>query len=154
MNDWKHIYVILSENGNVKIGVSKNVEKRISAIKGASGYKIKDCFVTEKCSNAFEIEKMAHEYFKEKRLFGEWFKADFKEAVDVVKSLHENFSRFSEAKQEVDTTETMKLIFGNMPFEGNYKFSDEFIEKAIELGEKMKEIKMLKEEIKRNKEKQ
>lgn len=97
---------------------------------------------------------MAHEYFKEKRLFGEWFKADFKEAVDVVKSLHEKFSRFSEAKQEVDATETIKLIFGNMPFEGNYKFSDEFIEMAIELGEKMKEIKMLKEEIKRNKEKQ
>ena len=36
-----------------------------------------------------------------------------------------------------------------MPFDEKYEFSDEFIEMAIELGEKMKEIKRLKEEIKR-----
>lgn len=149
MNNWKHVYVFLSENGNIKIGVSKNVEKRISAIKGASGYKIVDCFITEKCSNAFEIESMAHEYFKKNRLFGEWFNADFNKAVKVVKDLHDEFSNFFTTEEKKQDISSIKLIFGNMPFDEKYEFSDEFIEMAIELGEKMKEIKRLKEEIKR-----
>lgn len=145
--DLKHIYVLLSKNKNVKIGVSKNIIKRISAIEGASGYKIVDYFITEKCSNSYEIEHMAHQYFRDNRLFGEWFKVDFNNAVSVVKELYAKHSKILQRNIEKDgISKLLQMLYPDNAFCGKCEFSDEFIDLAISLGEKMKELKMLKEE--------
>lgn len=140
MNNWKHIYIFLSENGNVKIGVSKNVTKRIKTIEGASGYKICDFFITEKCSNAYEIENELHKHFSRNRLYGEWFNVDFREAVKATKEIYSRLSDFTKEKEsEIDKEFLESLRISG--FENG--FSDEFMDMAIELGEKMKTIKEL-----------
>ncbi len=147
MNDWKHVYVLLSENGNVKIGVSKNVMKRIKAIEGASGYKICDFFITEKCSNAYEIENELHKTFSGKKLYGEWFYIDFKKAIKETREVYERLSEFTYEKESesTKTIEFLKSLYGTVPLENG--FLEEFMEMAIELGEKMKIIKELRSKL-------
>ncbi len=71
----------------VKIGVSKNVEQRRSQIP----YKIKQYYCTEPIKGAFEIERMIHRTFKNKREKNakgrEYFNVDFSEACESVKLL-------------------------------------------------------------------
>lgn len=146
--DLKHVYVLLSKNGNVKIGVSKNIVKRIAAIEGASGYKIEDYYITEKCSNSYAIEHMAHEYFRNGRLFGEWFNIDFNDAINVVKSLYEKHYKILQRKAEENNISRIIEILYPKDYR-EYEFSDEFIDLSIAVAEKMKEIRQLREEYKR-----
>lgn len=85
----KHIYIFNAENGECKIGVSKNVEVRKRTIELQGGKKITNVFYTPQCSNGFEIEALLHKYYKDKRMFGEWFDIDFNEAVCTLKKTFE-----------------------------------------------------------------
>lgn len=81
------IYVMETESGLVKIGVSCNPEVRTKSIATQSGFKITKEFHTKKCSNALDLEKQLHAFFEEYRVFGEWFKVDFGTVVNKVKLL-------------------------------------------------------------------
>lgn len=81
----KHIYIFKSETGECKIGVSNNVNKRLSAIKMQGGKNIIEVFYTPKCFNAYKIENNMHKYFADKRLIGEWFDIDFNNATSILK---------------------------------------------------------------------
>ena len=58
----KCVYIFKSENGECKIGVSNDVEKRKSMILTQGNVKIVDVFHTPECTNAFKIEKIMHNY--------------------------------------------------------------------------------------------
>ena len=83
MSSGKKIYVLENQDGNIKIGVSKNVDSRVKAIKNQTGYTILNVFSTVECFNPFELEKMIHEELKDKKIFGEWFNVKF----DIGKSV-------------------------------------------------------------------
>lgn len=86
----KSIYVIRTDDGSVKVGISKNVDARMKAIQCNSGKKIVDSYATGICSNAIEIESKAKEHFALKNIMGEWFSCEFDEMVNFVKSTYEN----------------------------------------------------------------
>lgn len=83
------VYVLLMENGTVKIGRSKNFEQRKATISTSSGMIVKKWWRTTKCTRmeAAKIETGSHKHFKANRIKGEFFNVDFDEACDYVKKL-------------------------------------------------------------------
>jgi predicted GIY-YIG superfamily endonuclease len=81
----KRVYVIENQKGEVKIGVSNNVEVRIKAIQNQTGYKIVSTYFTDICFNPFDVEKEIQNAFEEQKVFGEWFLVSFKNAVKETK---------------------------------------------------------------------
>ena len=81
----KYLYVLEFTNGTVKIGITKEKEKRMRAISSASGMKITRSYFTEKIDNVQNLETELHRHFKDKRLQGEFFDITFEEAVSEVK---------------------------------------------------------------------
>ncbi len=99
-----------SSNGNVKIGVSQNVEQRKDYFISGSGYDIVDYHFTKPCSNAFEIENLVHKHFDGRRMKGEWFSCNFDEAVRYTESIFQNFARFE--NKEDHSVENMIILTG------------------------------------------
>jgi hypothetical protein len=60
----------------MKIGKAADVEQRIRELQTGCPYELK-LMATIKCrsdQHAFQVERLAHEFFKEFRTRGEWFK--------------------------------------------------------------------------------
>ena len=80
---YKSVYVLLDDTGIIKIGISNNFEKRLSAIRTASGRNFVDMYCSEKSYKAYKIEKKLHKKYSKFRINGEWFSGiDFKDVVD------------------------------------------------------------------------
>lgn len=77
-----NVCVYILEDGNkVKIGISRNPEKRLHTICGSAGVKPNQRhFITQCCSNGSQIKTMLKERFASKRIDGEWFAISFDEA--------------------------------------------------------------------------
>jgi len=82
-----YLYIIQKKNKLVKIGISKNPEKRINAIETHNGEQSVKKFVSKKLLNYMEVEKKMHNYFKDFRVRGEWFNVDFDLAVEIFASV-------------------------------------------------------------------
>jgi len=81
----RHVYVIASDPGPVKIGIATDVESRFSALKTSSPFPMKlVAAITVPKGAAPRIERLAHEYLAEHRMTGEWFNLDPDQAVDAV----------------------------------------------------------------------
>jgi len=67
------IYFIESENGFIKIGISRDVEKRFKSLQGACPVKLSllKFFIGNR-----ELEQLIHEKFRHLRIRGEWFRKD------------------------------------------------------------------------------
>jgi predicted GIY-YIG superfamily endonuclease len=67
------VYLIrLSDNSTYKIGVTKNINKRIKELQTGNAEEI---FLVDKyeSDNAFKIEKALHNFFQHKKKLNEWF---------------------------------------------------------------------------------
>lgn len=82
-----HVYIIRSDEGPVKIGISIHPEKRIRSIGLASGRSIVQAFVSPEIPNPQQIEVLLFERFAAKRMVGEWFSIDFDEAVNEANNI-------------------------------------------------------------------
>jgi hypothetical protein len=80
------VYVI-KKHGATKIGRSKNHTARIKALQDANGIKFDDIYVSNPTIHYSKIERMIHDKFKDKRLYGEWFDVDYVVAKDEVNKL-------------------------------------------------------------------
>lgn len=81
----KYLYVLEFTNKTVKIGITKEKEKRMKAICSASGMNIVRGYFTEKIDNVQKLETELHRHFRYARLNGEFFAISFEEAVEEVK---------------------------------------------------------------------
>lgn len=67
-------FVYLLKTGEFyKIGMTKNVQKRITTLQTATPHKI-ELLAYKESDNACDDEKTAHKLFKDYRVSGEWFK--------------------------------------------------------------------------------
>ena len=83
----QYVYVIKNPlNETVKIGVAQNVEKRLKQLKTGAGIELELLYKSMICSNAFNIEKDVHEFFKQYRTFGEWFKVNPDTVIDFLEN--------------------------------------------------------------------
>lgn len=87
----KRVYILKSENGLVKIGISKNVNKRIRNLENSSGYSITDFYSTKMISNSNEIENSLHKKFKANRKCGEWFDIEFEKTIIALEAEEHKF---------------------------------------------------------------
>lgn len=70
------IYCGDHKNAPVKIGVTRDIESRVSALQTGNPYQL-ICKAFIPCSNkdqAYRLESFLHRQFKKSRLIGEWFK--------------------------------------------------------------------------------
>lgn len=88
----RSLYVVLAEDGLVKIGVTKNICHRVKGIRNSGHGKVINYFVTEKCKNSYSIEKMIHDELKKYMISGEWFNIPYKSAVDYVKKIFDIYT--------------------------------------------------------------
>ena len=73
------VYFIQARNskGPIKIGVAKDVERRLDSLQTANYQKLKiiTVILCKSEANAYEMEKKLHHRFREYRIRGEWFSA-------------------------------------------------------------------------------
>lgn len=80
------VYVLQMENGTVKIGRSKQLEKRKKVLENSSGLKIINEWCTKKMfrQDASKLETKAHKHFSLNKKRSEYFCIDFYEAVNFL----------------------------------------------------------------------
>lgn len=77
-----YVYIIKNmDTGNIKVGVSNDVQKRLNTFRTGNDCQLELVYKSVVCSNSFSIESSVHEYFKDYRVRGEWFKVDEKEVI-------------------------------------------------------------------------
>lgn len=84
-----HLYFVKNQVSNLyKIGISADPERRFKEIQNACGMpivKLNVIFCEEGfCASAKFIEEFLHNYFKHKKVFGEWFDLSKKEITALV----------------------------------------------------------------------
>ena len=84
------VYIMYDDtNLNIKIGKTKNVEKRLGSLRCANpnlklyGYM--------KCKNHSKVENLLHKHFKTKRISGEFFLVNPKIVFDELCKLHDEY---------------------------------------------------------------
>lgn len=73
-----YVYFIRDGLGNIKIGVTDNVEKRLKSLQTANANRLEyhSGFRVKNIKDAMFIEKTLHELFKRDRIRGEWFREE------------------------------------------------------------------------------
>lgn len=80
-----YIYIISSEENIVKIGISKNPEKRIKSLQTGHPKQLKIQYINEiDEENKFNIEKIIHKILKHKKIKNEWFNISIDEAKMMI----------------------------------------------------------------------
>lgn len=75
------VYFITNNKGSIKVGYTSAIRTRLNAIQlGCDTY----CEIIATIKGGKELEKQAHDFFKEKRLSGEWFLINEEDIYDFV----------------------------------------------------------------------
>lgn len=97
---FEQIYVFDNGRGIVKIGRSRQVERRKRTLETQSGAKAIKFYCTLPCSNGSEIERECHKIFSDFRVCGEWFCCSFEDAKNVAKQVFYKFGKHEEESEE------------------------------------------------------
>lgn len=103
------IYVMASEGGPVKIGVTRQITSRVSTLCAASPYPITVAYMAFTDDDPFLLEAYVHHMLAAKRLNAEWFDIEAAEAIATIR----------EAASNLGTVLTEKSIPANLRERGN-----------------------------------
>ena len=96
----ERIYVFDNGRGVVKIGRSRQVERRKRTLETQSGANAIKFYCTPPCSNGSEIEKECHKIFCDFRVCGEWFCCSFEDAKNIAKQVFYRLGKQEEESEE------------------------------------------------------
>lgn len=96
----KYVYLLYSEAGLYKIGVSNDVEKRMSTLRTGSGYQLTCLAYYKTKDKPTTIERALHKLFAEFRVLGEWF--DFPKDRFSIEKFESILERYSMIKMDFD----------------------------------------------------
>ena len=84
MNRSGYIYFVMADNGLVKIGRTKNIERRMDELTFTSpiGMTLLSYFAT---TDYIKAEMRMHHKYRAKRKHGEWFALDVKDIEKIIK---------------------------------------------------------------------
>ncbi len=85
--DPKDVYIIESEEGLIKIGLSRNPQKRLKSLQRQTRYKLKILLVIP--NGGREKEKEIQERYKKYNVFGEWFEKS-PEIMNFIQDIKDN----------------------------------------------------------------
>jgi hypothetical protein len=77
------LYVIQSESGHVKVGISSDPEKRRKCLEESGPFRLSLVHVLDDAL-ASDIERVAHKILKGKRMRGEWYDIAPGEAISAI----------------------------------------------------------------------
>ncbi len=80
----EYVYLAEFESGYCKIGVSINPRVRLKNVSNKNQISLKDYVLVE---GYYELEKILHKHFKEKRRYSEWFEINFYDLIKFVENL-------------------------------------------------------------------
>ena len=80
-----YVYFIEADNGLVKIGKSKDVRKRLSALRGSSPVRLWLLFSIDCGGRAHQTEIEFHKRFEAKRHHGEWYRLSTKDKKAITR---------------------------------------------------------------------
>jgi hypothetical protein len=120
-----YLYVIEDCHGNVKVGRSINLERRINCVCSSVPQKIVNTYVSERCLEHYFVENYIKKILIDKKIKGEWFRVSFDEAVGLVRQ----------------TVELVGLCDDKTYFAMMRKSNDDIEEFLKELAQKSKENK-------------
>lgn len=140
-SDWKSIYIMESDGGEIKIGISKNVKKRKKSIENSGMIRIINAYKTIPCSNPYEIERLMHKHFENFRICGEWFLCDMGAAIYVLEKIFKDKAMFQTKKYEKNPLDYF-MEFAN----GEIRSGKEYVESLENLVYFMEEISKKKNE--------
>lgn len=140
-SDWKSIYIMKSDGGEIKIGISKNVKKRKKSIENSGMIRIINVYKTIPCSNPYEIERLMHKHFENFRICGEWFLCDMGAAIYVLEKIFKDKAMFQTKKYEKNPLDYF-MEFAN----GEIRSGKEYVESLENLVYFMEEISKKKNE--------
>lgn len=139
LSEIKKIYVA-DYNGFFKIGVSKNVQKRIKQL-SCGCPTINVIYQSDYLLNSFEIEVMLHNLYKDKNIGGEWFsQINIKKIKEIVEKYGNvaNYEKHKE-KDETEFSNELESIL-NKIFVNSYFKEDNRIMSVEELKYENEEI--------------
>ena len=87
----QYVYILEKNENSIKIGVSKNVEKRIKSLEKSGGFTRKRVVCFGKIKNGYEVETKSHKKLSDYRTNGEWFNVPFELAVKTVEEIYNLF---------------------------------------------------------------
>ena len=70
-----NVYILEGDFGWYKIGSSKNLKSRVKQIGREMTFNVK-LYYTVETNNMHDLEMHLHKYYKEKRIWNEWFRLD------------------------------------------------------------------------------
>lgn len=85
------VYVMQRDDGKVKIGISRDPDRRLSDIGAAQPDAVK-LIVKVRVAAPAQVERFLHGLFRRHRVSGEWFLLDPRRVVHVLKGLAETLS--------------------------------------------------------------
>lgn len=94
------IYVIVSDNGPVKVGITNDPKRRLKWFQSASPDKMTLAYVASVGADARAIERKAHGLLKEHRLKGEWFDTSAWRAAEAISAAIYEFTGSQETALE------------------------------------------------------
>ena len=65
---------ILRGGDYVKVGIANDMEQRLKKLQTGNPFKLEILFITDLINNAFDLELFILNKYKEKAMYGEWFK--------------------------------------------------------------------------------
>ena len=107
MRGEQRLYLMASDDGLFKVGISDNPERRRRQIQNTSGRRVKilKCWTTHDV-HARKVEQAIHRQYARRRMYGEWFRTmtemDIKLAgFDLTEVNHDGSLRYAHRKGEV-----------------------------------------------------
>ena len=77
----RYVYAAQDQDGNLKIGISNNPERRLKELNIGNACKLKLVYIKEASLPGYQDETLLHQAAIQRRIKGEWFK---KEAIEVL----------------------------------------------------------------------
>lgn len=113
----EYVYLLKNElTGFHKVGITIDIDRRVSALECQNGCSltIVAYVLLEKwCDESAKLsEKAIHEYFKEKRLKGEWFILEYNDVISIV-DMFLSIEGLDTFYAYDDDFETTKIIYGH-----------------------------------------
>lgn len=105
------IYFIQAENGPIKIGYSRSLEKRLKSLQASNGQKLT---VLGTMKGTLKDEKSLHEKFSDYKISSEWFRP----YSDLLKFIKENSVKVEEAALHKETCVYLPKIEKIFPIVG------------------------------------
>jgi len=88
IEEYSYVYLILSDCGRVKIGITKDPEQRLDTLQGSSPRQL-TLITAILVPNARDVEEELHERYSRYNTHGEWFDLPDSRIEDAVEQLGE-----------------------------------------------------------------